>query len=388
MSPRLPSEIFGRRFRLNPAFRIVPADQLSPDDLERLGGLRNDGEVQAVLMPTVPLLSAKAICRQTAALLDSFRLPAFPRPYSGDVIGAEETLLLRLVLDSVLEIEHEGHFLHGPSAREALQIAPLDEFVDERPPARLSLEALRYAEALEMSEPLTLSAKLYGYNRVPISPRWVERVGTPEGMASWIGLETNSPLWTHVRNGWFEAPPSLDNPGWRYFRSEHQIRGASFKLYVNPRLDCFREAIEAALPVFLDMGFTAFKVGRHLQNLLRPDKFVAYASTQDQINSAARALLLKIRGMPAQGVPFTSAIDDDGLLSWGVDPPRIERVSCYQGTSWRRWVTDKLAVALVAARAGRAEAPVRFALQRAALEGIDVNSWTPVSVPWAQIAKR
>jgi hypothetical protein len=92
--------------------------------------------------------------------------------------------------------------------------------------------------------------------------------------------------------------------------------------------------------------------------------------------------------MPAQAVPFTGAIDDDGLVSWGMDPPRTERVSFYQGTSWRHWITDKLAVALIAGRAGGASSPSRFALQRVALEGIDVNSWTPNEVAWAKPVTR
>jgi hypothetical protein len=88
--------------------------------------------------------------------------------------------------------------------------------------------------------------------------------------------------------------------------------------------------------------------------------------------------------MPAQAVPFTAGIDDDGLLSWGVDPPRSELLSSWQGTSWRRWITDTLAVALVAARAGGARELLRFALQRITLDGVDVNSWTPDGIAWAR----
>jgi len=380
MNGRPPPELLGRRFRLNPVFRVVAIGQLTEGELKRLGGVRNDAEIAAVLMPQVPSLSVKAICGNTANLLESFRLSSNP---SGVVAtpsdrGLDSGLLVRLVLDSVLEIEHEGQFLSGVAAAEVLELAPIDDAIDGRASARISREALHYAEALRISDPLVLSAKLYFYNRVPISPRWTKRMGTDERLSSWMQLRPEIIL------GWNETSPPPDNLGWKHFRLEGHRRTGPFKLYVNPRLDVLGEAIEAALPILSGNGFAAFKLGRHLQGLLRPDKFVAYASSREQIDRAAEALLPKLRGMPAQAVPFTAAIDEGGLLSWGVDPPRSERVSVWQGTSWRRWITDKLAVALIGARAGGAPAPSRFALQRLALEGVDVNTWTPKSAMWDQ----
>jgi hypothetical protein len=78
-------------------------------------------------------------------------------------------------------------------------------------------------------------------------------------------------------------------------------------------------------------------------------------------------------------VPFTSAITQDGLLSWGIDldigPNLADRVS------WRWWVTRQLAEYL---KAG-AQAPVQgctprdFALQRIRLNGVDPQNWMPTA---------
>jgi hypothetical protein len=316
--------------------------------------------------------------------LESLRVPSTLSRANRDAVSAEPNLVARLVLDSVLEIEHDGHFLSGAQAAEVLQLAPVNEFTDTRAPAQVSRDALRYAEALGLSDPPALSMRLYFYNRVPISPCWTHRIGTPEGLTSWVGIEAVAPLRAQFTRGWEEVPPPPDNPGWRHFRHSGHVRGGRFKLYINPRADFLREAIEATLPTLSENGFGAFKVGRDLNGLLRPDKFVAYAASRKQIDSVAQALLSKLRGMPAQAVPFTAGIDDDGLLSWGVDPPRSELLSSWQGTSWRRWITDTLAVALVAARAGGARELLRFALQRITLDGVDVNSWTPDGIAWAR----
>jgi hypothetical protein len=95
--------------------------------------------------------------------------------------------------------------------------------------------------------------------------------------------------------------------------------------------------------------------------------------------------------VPAQGVPFTSEIAGDGLLSWGMDPPSSEWTALAKGAeSWRLWLTHRLARALLSAR-GAAVAdtgetaeiePWRFALERVRLEGIDTDSWTPGGGLW------
>ena len=118
--------------------------------------------------------------------------------------------------------------------------------------------------------------------------------------------------------------------------------------------------------------------------LLRPDKLVAYCGTYEQLAELARELQSALAGCPAQGVPFTGIIDEAGLLSWGTDPPG-ERLSTagMDRESWRLWVTNQLAVALIAARAAETEvSPARFAVERLSLEGVDTRTWTPMQTIW------
>ena len=55
---------------------------------------------------------------------------------------------------------------------------------------------------------------------------------------------------------------------------------------------------------------------------------------------------------PAHGVPFTAEISPDGLLSWGADPPGRSFSDGADSTSWRMWVTRRLAEYLTVAGPG------------------------------------
>src|SRR6185436_9260321 len=147
MHVHVPAELLGQRFRLNPAFRIVAIEALTPAEVQGLGGVALDGELTSVLLPTVPALSAKAVCANTSRLLAALRTPAPLPPALRHELGADVDLIVRLLLDSVLEIEHDGTFVTGAAFAEQLRLGSVDAACDDAP-ARLSIEALRYAEAL------------------------------------------------------------------------------------------------------------------------------------------------------------------------------------------------------------------------------------------------
>jgi len=75
----------------------------------------------------------------------------------------------------------------------------------------------------------------------------------------------------------------------------------------------------------------AFKIGATVYGLLRPDKIVAYCTSFEALTDTASRLQAALSECPAQGVPFTAAIDSNGLLSWGMDPPAEANVFGWQG---------------------------------------------------------
>ena len=74
----------------------------------------------------------------------------------------------------------------------------------------------------------------------------------------------------------------------------------------------------------------------------------------------------------------------------GADPPRAAQTPLPQmQESWRLWITNRLARALLAARASPAAEiePWQFALDRVRLEGVDTETWAPSQRMWAEYEK-
>jgi hypothetical protein len=152
-----------------------------------------------------------------------------------------------------------------------------------------------------------------------------------------------------------------------------------YKLYISPRWEHLGVAVRSSLPVLAEIGAPAFKWGRELTGILRPDKFVVYFRDRDSLCQAAERLLAALCGLPAQGVPFTAEIGGAGLLSWAKDPlPRrdVTRVENHQ--SWRQWVSGCLAESLTAAGPVSVDGvePWELALERLRRDGVDPRSWT------------
>ena len=63
-----------------------------------------------------------------------------------------------------------------------------------------------------------------------------------------------------------------------------------------------------------------------------------------------------------------------------MDPPRDKYQANWQEKeSWRLWITNRLASAIIAAKSHKNTdlKPGKFALKRLSLEGIDTTNWIP-----------
>ena len=162
-------------------------------------------------------------------------------------------------------------------------------------------------------------------------------------------------------------------------------QAATYKLYVSPPPEAVQDAFGAILEALTAARARQFKVGSDAHGLLRADKIVAYFSGFEPLAEAAAEVRRRLDGTAAQGVPFTSGIGADGLLSWGIDPPASEWAGS-RAMSWRLWLARRLAQALLAARSTPAAGvePWSFALERLRLEGVDTATWTPGALLWTE----
>lgn len=378
------------RFRSSPFVELRQLGELAPEQREAFRELEADAEFYGLFVPRPPLtMNLKSVARPAAAL---FRALAEPSSLDAVLLADDEARgdVVDLVLDGILEIERGDGFVSGADALAlvappAIDTAPIGGAV-----ARLSLEALLHAQDLETADPHLLTTALYFFNRIPLSRFWRSRFPDREAVASHLGAD-RGPLRSLLEREWNAAPPER-SAGWLSWSPRSAARasdpsGVTHKLYISPRPERIRDAFATAVRVLADIPGSQFKIGQDAAGLLRPDKFVAYFPSRAELDAAAAALLRELAGCEAQGVPFTAGIGDDGLLSWGVDPPANDRALSWLGReSWRLWIAQRLGAAVATAKAARtseAAEPWRFAIERVRRQGVDVETWSPAASLWS-----
>ncbi|HEY0157339.1 MAG TPA: hypothetical protein VGF28_08655 [Thermoanaerobaculia bacterium] len=372
------------RFRSSPHVELKRLGDLTLEQREPLRELEDDPEFYGLFVPKPPLTSSlKSVTRQTADLFRSLSSAAHlddallgDREAAGDVID--------LVLDGILELETGDGFVSGADALPIVG-APAPPAATGAA-ARISHDALLYAQDLETSDRGALTTALYLYNHIPASPFWKGRFPNADAVLAHVGADRGA-LRTLLERDWHASTFE----GWLNWSSRSSVRPdpghVTYKLYVSPRPERIRDAFEVVVRVLSSYPGMQFKIGNNAAGLLRPDKLVTYFSTRELLDEVAAELRRELAGCDAHGVPFTAALDDTGLLSWGIDPPENERALRWlQRQSWRLWVVQRLAAALSIAKSARTAAavePWRFALERTRRQGVDVETWTPSATLWS-----
>ncbi len=376
------------RLRANPAYELVLLDRLEPGERELVGGVAGEDQVYGVLRPRAgSALAPRVVSPETALLFLSLAEPGAPPQYARAGLGADlDATVERLVLDAVLELEQGGGYVSGAAA--ARICVGREPAGGQGRIGELTLAALRHAQELGPLDEALLAMRLYLYGGLPISPAVRERWPDDEAVAAFLGIAPGGAAHAALQAGWLESGGGEAAPAWRSWRPRQVAgdasgrRGASFKLYVSPAVEALPEAVRAVVETLPRLpGVSAFKLGRGVEGICRPDKLVAYFDSRDDLRRAVESLRPRLAGCAAHGVPFTAAIAADGLLSWGADPPRS---ADGPAESWRLWVAERLAEYLSAARSepGGVE-PWRFALERLRLAGIDTDTWVPAGDIWS-----
>ena len=387
------SGLLDQTFRANPAYQFVPFRRFVAGERELIDDLARDADVHGILRPrSRTTLGVKAATRSLAALLRVRQSPgALPERLRRNAPEAAADEIARLVLDGILEVERNGEFVSGAGADHLLDAH--DSADSAHPLEALSLAAVRYGEALDIESPGSLSARVYFYNRIPVSPRWARRLPAAESVLEFLGLSAGSELRQLVNRRWAQGS-SNDLQGWltwnpRDARLTRSKEAPVHKIYVSPMPGDLPGALRFVVHALSQCGQTAFKVGAGVDGLLRPDKLVIYLSSASEFEDVAHHLRRSLDGMSSHGVPFTASIDATGLLSRGIDPPRNTRIlSWRENESWRLWVTNRIAVYLLTARATRTRTTTltgaQFAIARLRLDGVDTRQWTPDTIGWAR----
>ena len=373
-------------FRANPSYRLVQLDQLDSSDLRSALEHGLDATAYGVFLPADgSMLRVRSACAESALLVLSLqspaRIPGYLRKQDRTGWVGE---VKKLVLDEILQVQMGDGYLSGSAIMaDGVPLGRDAKREDEGLLAFLSNLALLYAERLDIFDPTILSGRLYCFNRRPFCIQSHSGLVDRNQITSFLRLPE---LETELSLGryWGERSQSQEFSGWLNFvpktapKRTKSDRQWTCKLYISAVWSHLPEALFRFLSTAASRKCaTGFKVPCDVFGLLRPDNFVVYLKSKDALHELADELAPALRDIPVQGVPFSSPLTQDGLLSWGADPPKGSDYSLI-AESWRLWLTNQLASNLVRAKAGGETAsPRALALERLRLEGVDVDSWTP-----------
>lgn len=367
------------QLRANPTYELVSADALSKNELDQLGECIHESSFFGVLRPRPESGAAlKAICKDTAALFRWFQAPQCCPLGVRNTIGPDwPQALLRLLADEILEAELRGRFNTGPVA--VSQIVPDVQTQLETRVQRLSIEAIRLAQSWPGVAPSELSLQMYFYNRAPVTPQLRRAAAATHSLEQWLRIGAADPVSRLLRQHWHRRPGQKELRGWLYWDRQASLsQQKKYKLYISPTLDCFNTVFSIVIGFLALYPHLGFKISDSISGLCRPDKFVIYFESWTDLEESGSQLSRYLDGYPAQGVPFSSPLRSDGMLSWGIDPPAdASMLSDERGVSWRMLLTNRLAAALLAARQapGCASEPWLYALLRLRIDGIDTDRW-------------
>lgn len=367
--------------RLREGVRLVHWADLPAGGQAAVKKMTGQDSVPALLIPKAGHGTVKAIDANLLHLLENLA-----QSLEVSNIDRAPNSLKALILDEVVELRTPAGFVSGPEAAPLITPRVTDFPVDD-PIAQLSLEAIRYAATLPVSEPRLLSARLYRYNTMPCSTDLRLAFGSAPQIAGMMGLAGSSPLLQRLTGAEYDR---VDHIHWHAWSRRSHVDDAAidklrYKLYVSPDPRTTVDVVERTVGIAIELKVPSFKLGKSLANLLRPDKFILYTDSSAALDVLATELSRELAEYPVQGVPFTKCIDGRGMLSTGADPPRSLCLSGWaQAESWRAWIADRLALAILQARAfsKSASAHCEFALGKLSVEGIDTRDWTPYPELW------
>ncbi|MEA5536898.1 hypothetical protein [Crocosphaera sp. XPORK-15E] len=381
--------------KANPNYELILYDRLPPSQQECLQDLLKDEDFYGILRPidsTQTGLGVKSVCQNTALLYLTLQQgSAVPTYLKKRYQEKTEEFIYQLVIDNIIEVENQGKFVSGIEAIPLFSFRHQikhDELLGTGKIAQLSLDALKYAQVLAIDDSSKLSARLYFYNRLPITPKLLRLYPSKVEIADYLQISPHHPAGKLLLKHWREATSTQGDDFWRTWKYLENLESlnsqekATYKLYISPSFEVLGEVFPSLVKIFTELQVPQFKVGgKQIAGLLRSDKIIAYFGDFDSLKKTADLIMTSLPNIPSQGVPFTSELDENGLLSWGIDPPSNDQVLKWQEReSWRVWLTNRLATGLLSAKNTDSSLEAwQFALYRLQQEGVDPKTWQPLT---------
>lgn len=374
-------------FRSNPGYRLVPFSELSTENRATFQEIENHGDFYGMLFPESGSgLNIKSVCGVTARLFNELRSPSkLPLRFRKEIFSDVSQLILPLVMNGILEVKCEETFISGPHfvAQFKNEFATTVEG-DPILQSSLSRSAIRYGISLDINDISALSARLYFYNRMPVGDEVRREMVAGTTVRQKLALHEDGHLYAQLKSEGFEHMRASPGTGWLSCRKRPRLRETltrlpTYKLYISPHPDDFWACVPICLAALKSLPDVDLKIAESWHGVYRPDKFIVYFQSYDELVACVELLSRRLSGVRGHGVPFTAACTTDSLLSWGLDPPKSEfpTTAWEEKESWRLWITNRIANALVLAKSCGSEIiePLMFATLWLEFEGVDTETW-------------
>ncbi|HXS37410.1 MAG TPA: hypothetical protein VN721_11970 [Flavipsychrobacter sp.] len=247
----------------------------------------------------------------------------------------------------------------------------------------ISHHAMEYACDLTLLGVGNIWERLYSYGRIPLSSFWMHQF--PREELLYDALISKENLAKRVLEAeWLERPASINNNRWRIYNNR-SIRttplSMQYKLYINLHPDSLISEFNVILEHLTSYNVPAFKFARDVQNIVRPDKFVAYLYDFETMYLLGESLSKSLKSVNVQPLPFTAALDPLGVVSCGFDPPGKFREQ-FRATSWRGFITQIIVRSFAEGMRLMFEkaSMIQYSLKKISTLGIDTKKWLPNKV--------
>ena len=185
--------------------------------------------------------------------------------------------------------------------------------------AQLSIGALRHASVLPIDNVAVLAARLYRYNTLPLAPAGeaADAGKTPATDLTRLGLATPAVAAALIATGpaLHRAPTATGCAGPPRSAGNPPMAPAGRASSRSPAPVAIRDVFAATVAAATSHHALAFKAGAG------PTACSARTSWSSTSGTATTSTRRRrhcrcLAGAPAQGVPFSAGITDDGMLSW------------------------------------------------------------------------
>lgn len=385
------NSLINKTFRASSTHDLVELSQLNQSDQQALAGLASTEDIFGIFKnKSAGNDSLHKIAYKDVALLSYFlkepsQLPSFIKNNFDDDINAT---LCKLVLEGILEIQADGEFVSGVDAQNVICPASIKAIeISKSRISQLSEKAIQYGIGLNNVDGISLSTRLYCYNTIPSLSHQYNHLDRPEKIKDFLWKQ-DFDLYEWAARKWMQQSIQKEQHWLSWTKPAYQdidlVDKCTYKLYISPLIQRLPEIFVKSVKVLSGTKCFSFKVGATVEGLLRPDKLVAYFLTYKDLNEAVLLLKPQLPSYEPQGVPFTSQLDDMGILSWGLDPPKKDINKNIESGSWRERVTKKIALSIIKAKKEENDKTkiLSHVMSLIALEDIDPETWTPKANKW------